>query len=367
MSARKASIIAQKAFVLGLEEDPAFNLTKHREHFYGNIKNDCVLQLWAAVHKKHAEHSVLEDMVTLKPDMLLKKRTGIYSGQTALHILVSRGDIKCVKELMRLTKQFEGNDKQDDASDVVEYLLQLCCQVILLKNNASVFDGRIIDGQMILGQAQEHFVLALSIVFFLISLGLFTWEILRIRRGYWYHFDLTHHNGVYRILLVLLAIGLSGDSVWYWAAPDSYSTYFVILALVMGWWFMTFFLRPFRKFSLFTIMLQEVLSGDLIRFSSVIFIVYMSFSTAMYAVFLPNPPKEFDGYDKTMLTMFHLMLGQTNVEILHEASEPWLAVLLFTLFIILTYILMLTAFIALISNTFNAVFNAKVRELSGYG
>lgn len=88
------------------------------------------------------------------------------------------------------------------------------CQVILLKNNASVFDGRIIDGQMILGQAQEHFVLALSIVFFLISLGLFTWEILRIRRGYWYHFDLAHHNGVYRILLILLAIGLSGDSVW---------------------------------------------------------------------------------------------------------------------------------------------------------
>lgn len=88
------------------------------------------------------------------------------------------------------------------------------CQVVLLKNQTSVFDGRNIDGQMIVGEAQESFVLASTIVFFLISLVLLILEILRIRRGHRYHIDLAHHNGVYRIQLVLLAIGLSGDAVW---------------------------------------------------------------------------------------------------------------------------------------------------------
>ena len=38
------------------------------------------------------------------------------------------------------------------------------------------------------------------------------------------------------------------------------------MALLVGWWFMTFFLRPWKKFSYFTVMLQEVLIGDMLRY-----------------------------------------------------------------------------------------------------
>ena len=47
------------------------------------------------------------------------------------------------------------------------------------------------------------------------------------------------------------------------SGPDN--NYFLILALLIGWWFTSFFLRPFKKFSFFTIMLQKVLVGDMLR------------------------------------------------------------------------------------------------------
>ena len=47
------------------------------------------------------------------------------------------------------------------------------------------------------------------------------------------------------------------------SGPDN--NYFLILALLIGWWFTAFFLRPFKKFSFFTVMLSKVLVGDMLR------------------------------------------------------------------------------------------------------
>jgi hypothetical protein len=47
------------------------------------------------------------------------------------------------------------------------------------------------------------------------------------------------------------------------SGPDN--NFFLILALLVGWWFTTFFLRPLQKFSFFTVMLQKVFLGDMLR------------------------------------------------------------------------------------------------------
>ncbi|XP_070181490.1 transient receptor potential cation channel subfamily V member 5-like [Littorina saxatilis] len=229
-------------------------------------------------------------------------------------------------------------------------------QAIISHRNARTSLGQNVQN---ISQLHESMVLAASVLFFLLSLLLFAWEALRIVRRHPYYLQLPHHNGLYRVQLILFAVGLFGDAVWYWIADDHYGNYFLILALLVGWWFTTFFLRPFKKFSFFTVMIQKVFFGDLLRFSIVILLVYLSFSVAMYIVFLPLPPPEFQGFDKTLLTMFELMLGQTDVKVLHEAPTPWLAVLLFVAYMLFTFILILNSLIALMSNTCSAVYTAK--------
>jgi hypothetical protein len=52
------------------------------------------------------------------------------------------------------------------------------------------------------------------------------------------------------------------------------------------------------------------------------------------------------------------------VQILQEASHTWLAILLFVMFVLLTYILMLNALIAMMSNTCSLVSENKVSPRS---
>ncbi|KAJ8301023.1 LOW QUALITY PROTEIN: hypothetical protein KUTeg_022542 [Tegillarca granosa] len=63
------------------------------------------------------------------------------------------------------------------------------------------------------------------------------------------------------------------------------------------------------------------------------------------------PDDNFDGYFATMLTMFKLMLGLGDIEILYEAKIPGLAIAHFIAFIILTYVLMISALITMMSKT----------------
>jgi len=77
----------------------------------------------------------------------------------------------------------------------------------------------------------------------------------------------------------------------------------------------------------------------------------------------PAPPTEFATIWKTFLTMFRLMLGLTEVDVLYDAPHPWLAVLLFVLYVVLTFVLMLTSLFALMSNTASLISQNKVWNL----
>nr|KAG5693153.1 hypothetical protein BaRGS_035351 [Batillaria attramentaria] len=211
--------------------------------------------------------------------------------------------------------------------------------------------------------AEEAFVRGGAIVAVFVSVFLLFLEAVRIWKRQPFKLRLIHHNGVYRVLLVIFALSLLTDSIW--AVPDN--NHFLVLALLVGWWFMTFFLRPCRKFSFLTVMLQKVLLGDLLRFGVILFLVLLAFSVAMYITYLPTPgplPEEFEDMGVTLLTMFNLMLGLTEIQILYTAPYPWLAIVLFVVFTLLAYLLMLNALIAMMSNTCSIVAQNRVRVKS---
>ena len=117
---------------------------------------------------------------------------------------------------------------------------------------------------------------------------------------------LVHHNGSYRLLLLLNALALGVDSVWFLISPATNNKTPMVLALLFGWWFSTFFLRPFKKFSFFTVMLMKVILGDMLRFFTIIIIALVSFTMAMHLLFLHSDglPKEFESVPLACLTMF---------------------------------------------------------------
>ncbi|RUS74200.1 hypothetical protein EGW08_018048, partial [Elysia chlorotica] len=167
--------------------------------------------------------------------------------------------------------------------------------------------------------AQRDLVRAWPFINLLVSLLYLSLECVRtLYLQHAWHF--LRPYGLYRLLLAGFSICLLADSLWFWIdqhTPDS--NMFLILALLMGGWFLTFFLSAWRKFSFFTILVQKVLFGDMTRFSIMIFLELLLFSVAMHVAYLPSRsppglPQEFETIWSSVLTMFRLMLGLSDIE-----------------------------------------------------
>ncbi|GFN82832.1 transient receptor potential cation channel subfamily v member 3-like [Plakobranchus ocellatus] len=169
-----------------------------------------------------------------------------------------------------------------------------------------------------------------------------------------WNLHLIHHNGSFRLVLLLKAIAIFIDSCWFFACPKTNDKTPLVLALLLGWWFCTFFLRPFRIFSFFSVMLMKVLFGDMLRFFSIILIELVSFTLVIHLLFQNNinsPPEEFQDLGSSFMTMFKLMLGLVDLNLLHKANPAWLATALFVIYILLTYVLLINSLIAMMSIT----------------
>ncbi|GFR69245.1 transient receptor potential cation channel subfamily V member 5-like [Elysia marginata] len=203
-------------------------------------------------------------------------------------------------------------------------------------------------------------------LFFLQSLFTMYLEIIRtfVHRKPW-KLHLIHHNGSFRLVLLLKALATFVDCVWYFICPIGNDRTPIVMALLLGWWFNAFFLRPFKIFSFFTVMLMRVLLGDMLRFFSIILIELVSFTLVMYLLFQNNagdPPEEFDSLLTSFMTMFQLMLGLTEISLLNRANPAWLATTLFVFYIVLTYILLINSLIAMMSITCAEIAGEKANQ-----
>lgn len=164
------------------------------------------------------------------------------------------------------------------------------------------------------------------------------------------------HNGSYRIILLLFSLSLVIDFILCQTLLD-YENYSLVIALITGWWFTIFFLRAQKKFSFFTVMIQKVIFGDMLRFSIIISLALISFTAGIYMAFKgalnlsEDESEDLSSYGSTMLLLFQLMLGLGDISALYRARQPWMAVTLFIIFVLLSYVLMFNALIAMMSQT----------------
>nr|XP_034303068.1 uncharacterized protein LOC117680422 isoform X2 [Crassostrea gigas] len=80
-----------------------------------------------------------------------------------------------------------------------------------------------------------------------------------------------------------------------------------------------------------------------------------SVQAGMYIVFRGTDEEDFSSYGRTMMAMFKLGIGIDDIGVLYSARIPWVAISIFTVFTTFTYILMLNALIAMMSQTCSRV------------
>lgn len=161
-----------------------------------------------------------------------------------------------------------------------------------------------------------------------------------------------YSNLTFRFLFILFGLSLIGDFIIA-ASVSKYENYLLMLAVFIGWFLMLFFLRAFRAFSYFTVMIQHVLTGDLFRFAVVIICELIGFTTVMFMALqgASEVDSEYSNYWRVLLSMFKLMVGLGDVGLLYQTRHPVLTIIILIGFIVLTTLLMINSLIAMISRT----------------
>ncbi|XP_061196783.1 transient receptor potential cation channel subfamily V member 3-like [Saccostrea echinata] len=211
-------------------------------------------------------------------------------------------------------------------------------------------------------ELQEDFY-PIGIMFLLVGMIYFVFSSLifhkLLLRCYFGGFGLIWHNLDYIICLTVVSFGAIIESVLTFLRL--HWDYHLVCILLCGWYFMLYF-SPFHKnFVSFTYMLKAGLVKDFLPFSFVFIFLLMSFTTVMHILFhgTEEDPEEFNTFRDSLFTMFKLGVALDDIGVLSQSRIPWLAYTMFVLFAILSFIHILNALIAIMSQTFSDVHQQK--------
>ncbi|XP_039194593.1 transient receptor potential cation channel subfamily V member 6-like isoform X1 [Crotalus tigris] len=165
-----------------------------------------------------------------------------------------------------------------------------------------------------------------------------------------FHIIIITYACVILIIMVMRLTSTEGEVV-----PMSF-------ALVLGWCNVMYFARGFQMLGPFTIMIQKMIFGDLIRFCGLMAVVIFGFASAFYIIFQTENPSnlgEFYNYPMSVFSTFELFLTIIDGPANYDVDLPFVFCVVYAAFAIIAALLMLNLLIAMMGDTHWRVANEQ--------
>ncbi|XP_077167353.1 transient receptor potential cation channel subfamily V member 3 [Paroedura picta] len=129
----------------------------------------------------------------------------------------------------------------------------------------------------------------------------------------------------------------------------------LVLAMSLGWANMLYFTRGLQSMGIYSVMIQQVILHDVVKFLLVYLVFLLGFGVALAALIdtYPDDSKchSNSSLGTVVIQLFELTLGLGDLAIHDKAKYPVLFLLLLISYVVLTFVLLLNMLIALMGET----------------